>query len=61
MHVLKNYTGILTLYVLNICTINDIYNHGVGSLVVGQTRQIKNLICFPPQQILTKLAKKTPL
>lgn len=54
MHVLKNYTGILTLYVLN-----GIYSHGVGSIVVRQTRHIKNPVCFLPQQILTKLAKKT--
>lgn len=61
MHVLKNYTGILTLYVLNFCTINGIYSHGVGSIVVRQTRHIKNPVCFLPQQILTKLAKKNPL
>lgn len=61
MHVLKNDTGILTLYVLNICTINGIYSHGVGSIVVRQTRGIKNPVCFLPQQIRIKLAKKTTL
>lgn len=53
---MKHYTGILTLYVMNIFTITAIYSHGVRSLVIGQKRRIKIPICFLPQLIHSKLA-----
>lgn len=56
MHIMKHYTGILTLYVMNIFTITAIYSHGVRSLVIGQKRRIKIPICFLPQLIHSKLA-----
>lgn len=53
---MKHYTGILTLYVMNIFTITAIYSHGLRSLVIGQKRRIKIPICFLPQLIHSKLA-----
>lgn len=44
---MKHYTGILTLYVMNIFTITAIYIHGVRSLVIGQKKTNKNSNLLP--------------